>query len=318
MPTGTPVENRLSEFWSQFNFLMPGALGDYKTFGKIFRKPIEKHNDVDRQEVLASRFRPFMLRRTKQEIAPELPEKSTIIRRVELEGDQCDLYETIRSAMQRKVHKAIAEKGLNQCQIIIFDALLKLRQVCCDPRLVNLEEAKAVRSSAKLDTLMDMLPDLLEKGRRILLFSQFTSMLDLIATECQSRGIEFVTLRGDTADRETPVKHFQAGLVPLFLISLKAGGKGINLTAADTVIHYDPWWNPAAEDQATDRAYRIGQDKNVFVYKLIASGTQEERMLYLQERKRALAESVFDRHHSGKLAFDESDLALLFSPLGLG
>jgi SNF2 family DNA or RNA helicase len=162
---------------------------------------------------------------------------------------------------------------------------------------------------------MSMLPDLVEEGRRVLLFSQFTSMLDLIEQECERVGIRFVKLRGDTLDRETPVRTFQSGEVPLFLISLKAGGKGINLTAADTVIHYDPWWNPAAEDQATDRAYRIGQDKNVFVYKLIAAGTVEERMLHLQERKRALAESVFDRRSADKLHFDESDLALLFSPL---
>ena len=182
----------------------------------------------------------------------------------------------------------------------MLDALLKLRQVCCDPRLVKLAAARKVGASAKLDHLMQMLPSLIEEGRRILLFSQFTSMLDLIEPELRRAGIDFVELRGDTRDRAAPVRRFQSGEVPLFLISLKAGGTGLNLTAADTVIHYDPWWNPAVEDQATDRAHRIGQDKAVFVYKLVARGTVEERMLELQARKRALAAGIYgDREEDG-------------------
>jgi SNF2 family DNA or RNA helicase len=162
---------------------------------------------------------------------------------------------------------------------------------------------------------MDLLPPLVEEGRRILVFSQFTGMLDLIRPELKRAGIAFVELRGDTADRETPVKAFQTGAVPVFLISLKAGGVGLTLTAADTVIHYDPWWNPAAEDQATDRAHRIGQDKPVFVYKLIAAGTVEERMLDLQSRKRAVAAALYDADTTGTFRFSEEDLAALFEPI---
>ena len=188
----------------------------------------------------------------------------------------------------------------------MLDALLKLRQVCCDPRLVKLAAARRVTASAKLEHLMEMLPQLIEDGRRILLFSQFTSMLDLIKPAVAEAGIDFVELRGDTVDRARPVARFQRGKVPLFLISLKAGGTGLNLTAADTVIHYDPWWNPAVEDQATDRAHRIGQDKPVFVYKLVAQGTVEERMLELQQRKRGLAAGIYEAGGNAAAALDAS------------
>jgi SNF2 family DNA or RNA helicase len=187
--------------------------------------------------------------------------------------------------------------------------------VCCDPRLVKLAAARRVAASAKLEHLMEMLPQLVEDGRRILLFSQFTSMLDLIKPAVAEAGIEFVELRGDTTDRAGPVARFQRGRVPLFLISLKAGGTGLNLTAADTVIHYDPWWNPAVEDQATDRAHRIGQDKPVFVYKLVAQGTVEERMLELQQRKKALAAGIYEGAGSAAAALDAADIERLFEPL---
>ena len=175
--------------------------------------------------------------------------------------------------------------------------------------------AQAVKGSAKLVTLLEMLEELVEEERRILLFSQFTSMLNIIKPELDKRQIKFVEITGETKDRETPVVQFQGGNTPLFLISLKAGGTGLNLTAADTVIHYDPWWNPAVEDQATDRAHRIGQNKNIFVYKLIASGTIEERMLELQERKRVIAQAIYNPETSGSISFDESDLELLFHPI---
>jgi len=209
----------------------------------------------------------------------------------------------------------VAQKGLARSHIIVLDALLKLRQVCCDPRLVKLAAARRVNASAKLEHLMEMLPQLVEDGRRILLFSQFTSMLDLIKPVVAEAGIEFVELRGDTKDRALPVARFQRGKVPLFLISLKAGGTGLNLTAADTVIHYDPWWNPAVEDQATDRAHRIGQDKPVFVYKLVAQGTVEERMLELQQRKKALAAGIYEGGGKAAAALDAADIERLFEPL---
>jgi SNF2 family DNA or RNA helicase len=238
-----------------------------------------------------------------------------MLRPVELEGPQRDLYETVRLAMHEKVRREVAQKGLARSHIIVLDALLKLRQVCCDPRLVKLAAARRVAASAKLEHLMEMLPQLVEDGRRILLFSQFTSMLDLIKPAVAEAGIEFVELRGDTTDRAGPVARFQRGKVPLFLISLKAGGTGLNLTAADTVIHYDPWWNPAVEDQATDRAHRIGQDKPVFVYKLVAQGTVEERMLELQQRKKALAAGIYDGGGNAAAALDAADIERLFEPL---
>jgi len=314
--TGTPMENHLGELWSQFAFLMPGLLGDAKRFARVFRTPIEKKQDGERRAVLSGRLKPFLLRRTKSLVAADLPPKTEILRPLELAGSQRDLYETVRVAMHEKVRREVAEKGLARSHIVVLDALLKLRQVCCDPRLVKLTAARRVSASAKLEHLMEMLPALIEDGRQILLFSQFTSMLDLIKPALAEAGIDFVELRGDTKDRADPVACFQKGKVPLFLISLKAGGTGLNLTAADTVIHYDPWWNPAVEDQATDRAHRIGQDKPVFVYKLVAQGTVEERMLELQKRKRALADGIYDAASGPSTDLEAGDIERLFEPLG--
>jgi hypothetical protein len=313
--TGTPLENHLGELWSLFNFLIPGFLADETRFRSLFRNPIEKANDSGRRKQLAQRVRPFLLRRRKDEVATELPPKTEIIRRVDLTGAQRDLYETIRLAMERRVREEVEKKGLDRSHIVILDALLKLRQVCCDPRLVPLEAARRVPDSAKLDLLMDLVPTLLEEGRRILLFSQFTSMLALIEKRLEAAGIPWLLLTGDTTDRATPVRRFQAGEVPLFLISLKAGGTGLNLTAADTVILYDPWWNPAVESQATDRAHRIGQDKPVFVYRLLTTGTVEEKINALQERKRELVEALLDEGASRSLRLGKEDLDALLAPI---
>jgi SNF2 family DNA or RNA helicase len=313
--TGTPLENHLGELWSLFDFLLPGFLGSQKDFTKRWRTPIEKGGDSVRRDLLARRIRPFMLRRRKDEVAKELPAKTTIVRSVDLEGDQRDLYEIVRTAMQEKVRAVIAAQGLERSHIVVLDALLKLRQVCCDPRLVKLERASSVKESAKLDLLMSMLTSLIEEGRRVLLFSQFTGMLNLIAEAVQGAGINYVVLTGDTLDRATPVRRFQNGEVPLFLISLKAGGVGLNLTAADTVIHYDPWWNPAAENQATDRAHRLGQDKPVFVYKLIVAGSIEEKIVSLQEKKAALAQGILSEDGAAAVKFSPADLDALFAPI---
>jgi SNF2 family DNA or RNA helicase len=313
--TGTPLENHLGELWSQFDFLLPGFLGSQRDFTKRWRTPIEKNGDTARRELLARRIRPFMLRRRKDEVARELPPKTTIALSVELEGAQRDLYESVRSAMQKKVRDAIASQGLARSHIIVLEALLKLRQVCCDPRLVKISQATTVNQSAKLDTLMDMLPSMIEEGRRILLFSQFTSMLDLIAAALNANGIAYVTLTGDTRDRAAPVKQFNQGKAPLFLISLKAGGVGLNLTAADTVIHYDPWWNPAVENQATDRAHRIGQDKPVFVYKLVTASSIEEKIVAMQERKAALAQAILTDDAGEAAKFSVDDIESLFEPM---
>lgn len=313
--TGTPLENHLGELWSQFDFLLPGFLGDSGNFVRYWRTPIEKQGDTQRRDLLAQRIKPFILRRKKEDVAPELPPKTEVLRRVELSGGQRDLYEAVRAAMDAMVREEIASKGFGRSQIVILDALLKLRQVCCDPRLVKVLAAQKVKERAKLELLMTMLPELVEEGRRILVFSQFTTMLRYIEHEVRRVGIETVMLTGDTIDRETPVRRFQAGEVPIFLISLKAGGVGLNLTTADTVIHYDPWWNPAAENQATDRAHRIGQDKPVFVYKLIVAGSIEEKILALQERKADLAAGILSADHGSVLKFGEDDLAALLAPL---
>ena len=237
--------------------------------------------------------------------------------RVELSGKQADLYETIRLGMEKSVREALNTKGLAKSQITILDALLKLRQVCCAPTLVKLEAAQKVKESAKLEQLMEMLPEMVAEGRRILLFSQFTSMLTLIEAELKKRKIGWVKLTGQSQKRDELIAQFTSGQVPIFLISLKAGGVGLNLPQADTVIHYDPWWNPAVEAQATDRAHRIGQTHSVWVVKLVAQGTIEERILALQERKAALADSMYSGAAARKEPlFNENDLAELLKPLG--
>ena len=313
--TGTPIENHLGELWSMFHFLMPGYLGKHEQFNRLFRKPIEKEGNSARGIQLRKRTTPFMLRRTKDLVAKELPKKTEIIRSVPLSGKQRDLYETVRLAMDKKVRAEIKKKGLARSHITILDALLKLRQVCCDPKLVKLTKAKNVKESAKLDLLMEMLPEMIEEGRKILLFSQFTSMLSIIRKELTQHKIKFSILTGQTRKREEAINAFQKGDAKVFLISLKAGGVGLNLTAADTVIHYDPWWNPAVEQQATDRAYRIGQDKPVFVYKLIIEESVEEKIIVMQAKKQALADSLYGDKKQNKANFGKDDLMDLLAPL---
>jgi superfamily II DNA or RNA helicase len=316
--SGTPMENHLGEIWSLFHFLMPGFLGSQQRFKDVFRNPIEKLGDPERMDQLRARITPFMLRRTKKLVASELPPKVETVLRVELSGKQADLYETIRLGMEKTVREALNNKGLAKSQITILDALLKLRQVCCDPSLLKLPAAQKVKTSAKLEQLMELLPDMVAEGRRILLFSQFTTMLGLIEAQLKKHGLAWTKLTGQTQNREAVIEQFTSGAVPIFLISLKAGGVGLNLPQADTVIHYDPWWNPAAENQATDRAHRIGQTQTVFVYKLVAQGTIEERILALQERKAALADSMYQGATGRKQPlFTEGDLAELLKPLSI-
>ena len=316
--TGTPLENHLGELWAQFDFLLPGLLGTSREFTKIWRTPIEKQGNKLRRDLLARRVKPFILRRRKQDVAQELPPKTFIIRTVELEGGQRDLYETVRTAMDQRVREEIAAKGFARSHIIILDALLKLRQVCCDPRLLKLTSARKVKERAKLDLLMEMLPELVSEERRILVFSQFTSMLELIEAELTREKLDYVKLTGDTQNREEVVRRFQDGEVPIFLVSLKAGGVGLNLTAADTVIHFDPWWNPAVENQATDRAHRLGQTKNVFVYKLVVAGSIEEKILALQEKKAELAAGILSEDVNSLAKFGAADIAALLAPLPSG
>ncbi len=314
--TGTPMENHLGELWSLMTFVNPGYLGDKTGFARRWRTPIEKHADSERSGILSRRVRPFMLRRTKVEVASELPPKTEITESIVLDEEQRAVYDSIRLSMHKKVRDAIAAKGFSKSHIIILEALLKLRQVCCDPCLLRLSAAapgtKKSVPSAKLERLMEMLDWLLPEGRKIIVFSQFTSMLALITVRLETAGIRYSLLTGETVDRKTAIENFQNGVVDVFLVSLKAGGVGLNLTAADTVILYDPWWNPAVEEQAIDRAYRIGQDKPVFVYRLVASQTIEEKMDELKARKRALAESIFDQAGAPTSMLSEEDLESLF------
>jgi SNF2 family DNA or RNA helicase len=314
--TGTPMENHLGEFWAQFNFLLPGFLGGQRQFTKLFRTPIEKHGELERKQLLNQRIKPFILRRTKDKIATELPPKTEIIQKLRIEGQQAELYESVRLAMDSRLKDIIADKGLKRSQIEVLDALLKLRQVCNHPKLLSLEGAKKVNQSAKLDHLMETLPEQIAEGRKILIFSQFTSMLALIEEELVTAKIDFVKLTGATTKRQEVVDKFQEGEVPVFLISLRAGGVGLNLTAADTVIHFDPWWNPAVENQATDRAYRIGQDKPVFVYKYIIENSIEEKIQKIQQNKAALAKALLSEEVSdNKLSLTDDILSSLLAPL---
>jgi SNF2 family DNA or RNA helicase len=311
--SGTPLENHLGELWSLFHFLMPGFLGNDTQFKKNYRFPIEKENNAFKRQLLLKKIKPFVLRRTKQEVVKDLPPKTEIILKSKMDKEQRDLYETIRSSLHKKVQEEIKKQGFERSQIIILDALLKLRQICCDPRLLKTEAAKNVKESAKLDQLTDILKEMIEEGRSILLFSQFTSMLTLIEERCVSLNIPFVKLTGQTKNRKQPVEDFQSGKAPLFLISLKAGGTGLNLTTADTVIHYDPWWNPAVEQQATDRAHRIGQQNPVFVYKMIIEGTIEEKILELQAKKGALARAILDGSAQQGPLFTNDDIESLLA-----
>ena len=314
--TGTPMENHLGEFWAQFNFLLPGFLGGQRQFTKLFRTPIEKHSDQERKLLLNQRIKPFILRRTKDKIATELPPKTEIIQKLRIEGQQAELYESVRLAMDSRLKDIIADKGLKRSQIEVLDALLKLRQVCNHPKLLSLDGAKKVNQSAKLDYLMETLPEQIDEGRKILIFSQFTSMLALIEEELVAAGIDYVKLTGATTKRQEVVDKFQRGEVPVFLISLRAGGVGLNLTAADTVIHFDPWWNPAVENQATDRAYRIGQDKPVFVYKYIIENSIEEKIQKIQQNKAELAKALLSEEVSdSKLSLTDDILGSLLAPL---
>ena len=343
--TGTPLENHLGELWAQFDFLMPGFLGDVRSFNARWRKPIEENGETLRAQLLAQRVRPFILRRRKQDVATELPPRTETILRVQLQGKQRDLYEAVRATADKQVRRALERQSFEGAQITILDALLKLRQVCCDPRLVkgiqqgphappHLREGEAflpgggpaakrtaqTMERAKLELLADMLPALVDEGRRVLVFSQFTEMLTLAAELLDALALPYLTLTGQTPPRQrgAVVRQFQAQddtSAPILLVSLKAGGVGLNLTAADTVIHLDPWWNPAVEEQATARAHRIGQDQPVFVYKLVVEGSIEERMLELQTRKAALAQEVLGHDAEGAVKFSEADLHALLAPL---
>lgn len=307
--TGTPIENSLFDLWALMDFLAPNLLGDELSFRRVFQKPIA-NGDRECERALRRIVAPFILRREKRDVAPELPKKTELWVPIEMDKAQADLYEGVRLASHAAVRKLILEKGLARSTVPILSAVLRLRQVCCDPRLLPMDVSRGVQDSAKFAACMAMVKEQVAQGHRILIFSQFTSMLTLLAEGLEKEDIGFVVLTGSTSDRQAMVDAFEKGLVPVFLISLKAGGTGLNLTSADTVIHYDPWWNPAAQAQATDRAYRIGQTKPVFVFHLYVAATVEERVLDLQRTKRHLSDVVLGVPTS----LSESDIDTLFAP----
>ncbi|MDB6023156.1 MAG: ywqA [Pedosphaera sp.] len=301
--TGTPIENSVLDLWSIFDFLMPGYLGTAQDFRERYELAIVRDKNVAAQTRLARRLKPFLLRRLKREVARDLPEKIEQVSYCELNDGQRALYQQVLDASRREILEAVNANGLPKSRMVVLTALLRLRQICCDVRLLKLptesyadatEGKKAAPEvSGKVELFGELLEEVIDGGHRVLVFSQFTSMLALLREELDGQGIEFCYLDGATKDRALVVEKFQReSRIPVFLISLKAGGVGLNLTGADTVIHFDPWWNPAVEAQATDRAHRIGQKKVVTSYKLITRDTVEEKILNLQTRKRALIQGM--------------------------
>jgi superfamily II DNA or RNA helicase len=306
--TGTPMENSVLDLWSIFDFLMPGYLGTAKDFRERYELPITRDKNVETQSRLARRLRPFMLRRLKQEVATDLPARLEQISYCELTSDQRAVYQQLIESTRTEVLRAAGEQGAAKSRMLVLSALLRLRQVCCDLRLLKLERVDPGTASGKLDLFSELLEEVLDGGHRVLVFSQFVSMLTLLKQRLNEEGIEFCYLDGATTDRGAVVERFQkSSSIPVFLISLKAGGVGLNLTGADTVIHFDPWWNPAAEAQATDRAHRIGQTKVVTSYKLITRDTVEEKILLLQNRKREIIQATMgaEEEFAASLSWEE-------------
>jgi superfamily II DNA or RNA helicase len=311
--TGTPIENRLSEIWSIFDFVSPTLLGPLNKFEENFSRPIDQ-GDGKTAARLRAIIHPFILRRTKLEVAKDLPDKIEDDRVCELIGDQKALYAQVAREVRAQVFGEVEKLGMARSHIHILAGLTKLRQAACDPRLLGLPRAFTDEDSGKLQAMRDLIEEVVSGGHKVLVFSQFVSMLTIIRRALEQDGVRYEYLDGSTKDRSERVEHFQEDpTVPVFLISLKAGGTGLNLTAADTVIHFDPWWNPAVEDQATDRAHRIGQTRVVTTYRLIAQGTIEEKILLLKAKKRDLVSTVLSEDMGGAKKLTRSDLDELFA-----
>jgi SNF2 family DNA or RNA helicase len=292
--TGTPLENSVRDLWSLMHFLMPGYLGTRVDFRERYEREIQNDPTGPSATRLIKRIKPFILRRLKRDVIKELPEKIEQVSYCELNDKQKDVYKELVNTTRRQVSESAGSKNQGKARMVMLTALLRLRQACCDLRLLGLEEAPNDEASGKVELLMELLEEVVDGGHRVLIFSQFVTMLHLLEGEFKERSISYCYLDGSTKDRAREVDRFQNGEAPAFLISLKAGGVGLNLTAADTVIHFDPWWNPAVEAQATDRAHRIGQNKVVTAYKLITRDTVEEKILALQQRKRAMTEATLE------------------------
>ena len=306
--TGTPIENKLSDLWSIFDFLMPGFLYSYNEFRSDIEMPIVKSDDEYAKERLHRMVTPFILRRSKKEVLTDLPDKLEEVRYAAFEkgGEQQKLYDASVVRLKKEL-RAKSEEEFGKSRIQILAELTRIRQLCCDPRLL-MENYNG--ESAKREACIDLVRSAVEGEHKVLLFSQFTSMFELLEEDLRSEGIAWYKITGATPKEERArlVKAFNQDDIPVFLISLKAGGTGLNLTGADVVIHYDPWWNAAAQNQATDRAHRIGQTKVVTVYRLILKNTIEDRILELQEKKKALADDILSAEAVGSARISRDEL----------
>jgi len=311
--TGTPLENHLGELWSHFQFLVPGLLGTERQFSRRFARPAVQ-GDEEAREVLARRIRPFILRRLKAEVARDLPEKVESVLLCELPPEQERLYRSLLEASRSRVLDEIRDKGLAKARFSVLEALLRLRQVCCHPAILPGGVGDGI-PSAKFELLKEFIAEVVEEGHRVLVFSQFVKVLTVLRGWFEEAGIPHLYMDGRTRDREERVRRFQEDdSIAAFLVSLKAGGTGLNLTGADYVVLFDPWWNPAVETQATDRAHRIGQTRQVFAYKLIAKGTVEEKVLALQQKKRQLTDDLVRSEATWVGGLTEEEVTALLEP----
>lgn len=297
--TGTPMENSVMDLWSIFDFLMPGYLGSARDFKDRYETPITQQNTIPVLDRLKRRIGPFLLRRTKTEVRPDLPERIEQVTYCDLSKEQRSIYQQVMESGRAKLLEIAGQKQASgKARMMVLSSILRMRQICCDARLLDIEKDKLKEPSSKLDLFTELLDEALDGGHRILVFSQFVKMLSILRETLEAREVDYCYLDGGTTQRGKVVQRFQNSQIPVFLISLKAGGTGLNLTGADTVVHFDPWWNPAIEAQATARAHRIGQTQTVTSYKLVARDTIEEKILALQQRKQTQLSAMLE---SGKI-----------------
>ncbi|MBT8041839.1 MAG: DEAD/DEAH box helicase [Pontiella sp.] len=314
--TGTPIENSVADLWSIMDFLMPGYLGHHKAFRENYELPIQNGGpDAELAQLrLRRKLHPFLLRRLKKDVAKDLPDKIQRVAHCALSGDQAKVYKQLMTSAKKEITSLVDEKGFNKSRMQVLKILLQLRQTCCHLDLLKLPNLKSEYPSAKMELFFELVDEALDAGHRILVFSQFTSMLAIIREELEARKLKYCYLDGSTKDRQERVRTFNSDRsIPLFLISLKAGGSGLNLTGADMVIHFDPWWNPAVEDQATDRAHRIGQKNTVYSVKLITKGTVEEKVLQMQQRKKGVIDATLEKDGELGTALTWNDVQELLS-----
>jgi superfamily II DNA or RNA helicase len=314
--TGTPIENSVADLWSIMDFLMPGYLSNHKAFREHYELPISRGGpDAELAQLkLRRKLHPFLMRRLKREVAKDLPEKIQRIAHCALSKDQYMVYKELLESSKRKIADMVETQGFNRSRMQIFKTLLRLRQTCCHLDLLKLPNLKSDFPSAKMELFFELVDEAVDARHRILVFSQFTSMLSILRKELEARELKYCYLDGSTKNRQAMVREFNTNRsIPVFLISLKAGGSGLNLTGADMVIHYDPWWNPAVEDQATDRAHRIGQKNTVYSVKLITKDTVEEKVLQMQQRKQGVIAATLEKEGEFMQALSWNDVQELLS-----